>query len=479
MARLDGWQKPFVVLLLCAGAVIASPAQVFKTLVSFDGSNGSFPSNVSLVQGFDGKLYGTTFGGNRPSFPGTTFNVTTGGVVTTLDIFCGSCQYGSSPIAGLVLAGDGTFYGSTCGFDADRNEGTLFRMEANGTGRVLHRFRNADGDDPFGALVLADDDNLYGTTYYGGGSNNCSFGCGTIFKLTPEGTLTRLHRFDSNDGGGPIGTLIQGTNGYLYGTTYYGGVNNYGTVFRVTKNGELTTLHNFQCSDGAYPSGPLIEASDGNLYGTTYSGGVSCSGGYAQGTVFKMTPEGTLTTLHSFAGYPTDGAQPIAGLIEATDGNFYGTASNGGANFEGGTVFEISSSGALTTLHNFCAVGAACADGLEPSGGLVQSTNGILYGTTQLGGTSDDGAIYSLDTELQPFVSFVRSSGRVGDVRPILGQGFSAAMGVSFNGLPASFSIVNGNLIRATVPAGATTGYVTVTTKGGTLTSNVPFHVIP
>jgi uncharacterized repeat protein (TIGR03803 family) len=398
--------------------------------------------------------------------------------MTVLDTFCGYCQGGSSPNAGLVLDNDGNFYGTTVGYDAD-NDGSVFKMNAKGTLTTLHRFRS-DGDAPLAALLLASDGNFYGTTFNGGGSNNCAPypGCGTIFKITKEGKLTTLHSFDQTDGTGPVGALIQGTDGSLYGTTTFGGANGYGTVFKIAMRGTFTTLHDFALADGAVPYGGLIQASDGNFYGTTSEGGdPNCYDGNC-GTVFKITPTGILTTLHSFAGYPTEGAQPMAGLLQATDGNLYGTTYNGGANFLDGTIFKITPGGNLTTLYSFCSL-AGCTDGARPYGGLVQATNGILYGVTYEGGSFDDGTVFSLDVGLGPFVTFVRFAGRVGRTGPILGQGFTGATSVSLNGIEADFTVVSDTHIKATVPPGATTGYVTVTTPSGTLTSNVPFHVIP
>jgi uncharacterized repeat protein (TIGR03803 family) len=272
--------------------------------------------------------------------------------------------------------------------------------------------------------------------------------------------------------------LIQDTVGNLYGTGSFGGADGHGTIFKITSGGKLTTLHDFALADGAAPYGGVLLASDGNFYGTTSQGGdPNCYGGNC-GTVFKMTPTGTLTTLHSFAGYPSEGAQPMAGLLQATDGNFYGTTYNGGANFQGGTIFKITPGGSLTTLYSFCSL-ANCADGARPEGGLAQSTNGIFYGVTYQGGYYDDGTVFSLDMGLGPFVTFVRFTGRVGRTGPILGQGLTGTTSVSINGIEADFTVVSDTHIKATVPLGATTGFVTVTTPSGMLTSNVPFRVIP
>ena len=230
----------------------------------------------------------------------------------------------------------------------------------------------------------------------------------------------------------------------------------------------MTTLHSFAGgTDGSSPDTTLLRASDGNFYGTTlYS-------------VFKMTPAGRVSTVHLFCEQLSCGGfDPFGGLIQATDGRIYGTTAGGGTGTNCsngcGTIFSITANGSLTTLHNFNET-----DGRNPYGGLIQFTNGILYGTTLLGGSSSGyGTIFSLDMGLGPFVTFVQASGRVGRTGGILGQGFTGTTSVSLNGVPASFTVVSDTFIKATVPPGATTGYVTVTTPSGTLTSNVPFHVI-
>jgi uncharacterized repeat protein (TIGR03803 family) len=217
----------------------------------------------------------------------------------------------------------------------------------------------------------------------------------------------------------------------------------------------------------------LLQGTDGNFYGTTYNGG-----GSGNGTIFKITPQGQLTTLHSFNG--ADGSQPASSLVEATDGDFYGTTLFGGSS-ELGTIFKTTPDGTVTELHTFLG-----ADGAYPEGALLQATNGTFYGTTSGGGGATQcdpifygcGTFFSLDTCLGPFVTFVRDVGKIGQTGPILGQGFTGTTSVSLNGTPASFTVVSDTLIHATVPQGATTGYITVTTPSGTLISNLPFHVI-
>jgi len=277
---------------------------------------------------------------------------------------------------------------------------TLFGASTNAqTFTTLHSFDGTDGRQVFAGLVQGANGYFYGATGAGGANNACSGGCGTVFKITATGKLTRLYSFCSQsgcpDGIAPDATLVQDTNGNLYGTTF-GGANGGGTVFKISPGGELTTLYTFcsesGCSDGNGSDAPLVRATNGDLYGTTLFGGASkaCSGGGC-GTVFKITLTGTLTTLHSFDS--TDGDAPRA-LVQGTDGNFYGTATQGGAN-GGGTVFKISPSGKLTTLYNFCSL-SGCTDGDAPLAGLVQGTDGNFYGTATQGGANGYGTVFKI-----------------------------------------------------------------------------------
>jgi len=223
-----------------------------------------------------------------------------------------------------------------------------------------------------------------------------------------------------------------------------------------------------------HPAAALVEALDGNFYGTTFQGGAGVND---VGTVFKLSPSGTFATLYNFCSGCAGGTNPDAGLWQATDGNLYGTAYVGGAYYNG-TIYEITPDGAFTTLYNFC-TSSGCPDGGGPLGGVLQSTSGLFYGTTNWGGAKYYGTVFELNNGLGPFVAFVLPQGKVGQVARILGQGFTGTTNVSFNGVPATFTVVFGTFLEATVPSGATTGYVTVTTPSGTLTSNVQFHVLP
>lgn len=190
--------------------------------------------------------------------------------------------------------------------------------------------------------------------------------------------------------------------------------------------------------------------------------------------MFKITPKGTLTTLHTFVG--ADGANPAAALVQATNGSFYGTTTNGGANGDG-VVFKVTRSGSLTTLHSFCAQ-TGCADGEHPYAGLIQATDGSLYGTTPGGGTNNDGTVFRLSVGLGPFVETRPSSGKVGAAVIILGTDLKGATSVRFNGTAVKkFTVVLKSEIKTTMPPGATSGFVTVTTPKGTLKSNAVFRV--
>jgi len=260
-----------------------------------------------------------------------------------------------------------------------------------------------DGVEPAGGLVQASDGNFYGTTEYGGTSLNCgSFGCGTIFRVSPSGTYTNLRSFDGypNDGAAPLAPLVLGTDGNLYGTASQGGVYGHGTVFRFSLNGNYTNLYSFgsTSTDGASPQAGLVQGGDGNFYGTTYAGGTNQVPSGGRGTVFRISPGGTYTSLYSFAGAPKDGSFPQSGLVQGSDGNFYGTTDLGGSSnncADGcGTVFRISPSGTYTNLHSF--TGYPTTDGSAPVAGLVQGSDGNFYGTAASGGMIGYGTLFRI-----------------------------------------------------------------------------------
>jgi uncharacterized repeat protein (TIGR03803 family) len=456
--------SPFILFSLVT--VTAASAQTFTTLVSFDGTNGALPTYGTLVQGSDGNFYGTTSAGGSEFF-GTVFVITPQGHCTNLHTFHG--HDGGVPEAGLIVAPDGTFYGTTHSGGAN-GDGTIFQITPHGTLTTLHSFSGADGDSPDAGLVLAFNGMLYGTTGRGGANDQ-----GTIFRTTLSGTVTVL----DNMGSGFV-PLVQATNGMLYGTTREGG----GTIYTVTLDGARTTLYSFcgqgNCPDGSHPSGALVQGTDGNFYGTTEGGGANDGRGGRHseaGTVFRITPAGELTVLHSFDS--ADGSRPFGALVQGTDGNFYGTTSRGGANClpDGcGTIFQITPSGTLATLHSF---DNTSTDGVYPYGGLVQGTDGDFYGTTFYGGSNGDGVVFRLSMGLGPFVKTLPAFGRAGRDVVILGSDLTGTTSVTFNGIAAAFSLLSPTAIKATVPSGATTGTVQVVMPGATLSSNVPFLALP
>ena len=303
-------------------------------------TDGVLPE-AALVQATSGDFYGTTNDGGLSY--GTVFRITPGGTLTTLYRFCSQsgCRDGSNPFAGLVQTANGDFYGTARNGGANA-VGTVFEITPSGALTTLYSFCSesgcADGANPVAGLVQATNGNLYGTTLAGGGATNG----GTVFEITPSGRLTTLYTFCSQsgctDGSNPLAGLVEATNGDLYGTTNGGGASDLGTVFKITPSGTLTTLHSFDRTDGSAPGTVLVQGTDGNFYGTTYGGGA-----HGDGTIFEMAPSGTLATLHSFCphGACTGGRNPEAGLLQATNGTFYGTTYFGGAN-RYGTVFSLS-----------------------------------------------------------------------------------------------------------------------------------------
>jgi len=341
-----------------------------------------------------------------------------------------------------------------------------------------------DGDDPSSPVIQGSDGNFYGVTPDGGAND-----LGTVFSVTTDGTLTTLHSFASSEGNTPYGGLIQATDGNFYGTAGYGGSGanctdegGCGTIFKITSEGTLTTLYNFceqtNCTDGYYPRGSLIQAEDGNLYGTTIYGGANTkSGSPNYGTIFKITTAGEFTLLYSFCSLTNcaDGYSP-AGILQATDGNFYGATYDGGASYYG-TLFKITAAGLLSTLHNFCTKGGQhCTDGEYPEP-LVQGTDGNFYGVAERGGLSSHGTAFKVSVGLSAFVETVTASGAAGSSVIILGTNLTGASKVTFNGISAKFALVSSTEITATVPTGATTGPIVVTTPKGAFKSNKNFLI--
>ena len=436
------WGGVYAVFALCLVTGIPSPAQTFTVLADFDKATGGNPYSQALVQGFDGNFYGTTgFGGAHGS--GAVFKLTPSGTLTVIYSFCPyPCTAGANP----------------------------------------------------GPLVLNTDGNFYGTNRAGG-----MYRQGTIFKITPGGTLTTLHTFcppATTSGSCPDGRIplfmVLATDGNFYGATQNGGAyQDKGTIFKITPTGTLTTLHSFfcplsNCPDGYGPSS-LIQATDGNFYGTTYAGGP-----HLGGTVFKITPTGTKTTIYNFCSQKTgtdclDGAAPVGGLVQVSSGAFYGTTGGGGTNSYG-TVFKITSSGTLSTLYSFCSQ-TNCPDGVDPSS-LIQATDGKLYGTdlgTGLFGSNGAGTVFDITTQgaLTTLYSFFCSqtsctdgsnpSGLLqatdGNFYGLTGSGGTAGFGVTFK-----LSTGLGPFVRTLPTSGKVGAAVTILGTNLTGASSVKFN---
>jgi uncharacterized repeat protein (TIGR03803 family) len=471
MARIERRCVAALALFVLATLSAAIPvyAQTYSVLYNF-GSRSGDPSNPlgSIAQGRDGALYGTSLFGGANGV-GAVFKVTPGGQARVLYSFCAqaNCADGEYPYGGLTLRPNGHFLGTTNG-GGTYNFGTIFDISQAGTHTVLYSFTGGtDGKYPGGAPIAGPGGEFYGTTSSGG----ISPGCGTLYRFTAPGNVVQvLHSFNLTDGCSSQQPLVWGTDGNFYGTTLGGGTSGFGVLFQSTPTGTVTVLHDF----GVYnseTSAPLIQGDDGNFYGTT----VGDTDGTIGGTVFQITPGGTYTVLHTLNG-TTEGSRVVAGLLQATDGNFYGVASAGG-NSTNGTLFQVTPGGSFSVLYNFDST-----TGYLPGAAPFQHTNGVLYGDTQLGGPrlgSQDGVFYSWNASMPAFVSAIPDRGPVGGSVEILGQGFTSSTTVSFNGTPATATVVSGTYLKATVPSGATTGLVTVTTSSGTLSSNKQFIVIP
>jgi uncharacterized repeat protein (TIGR03803 family) len=379
-----------MIAIFCAvsGTVAFSQSTGFTTLVNFNPSSGIYPFST-LIQTSDGLLYGTALEGGD-AFQGTIYKISAGGSLSVMHSFNG--PDGSGPDAALIRGGDGNFYGTTeAGGTVDQGlYGTVFKMSPAGAVTTLHSFEpnnSPDGYGPQSWLVQGSDGAFYGTTVYGG-----RYFSGTAFKITAEGVLTILYAFEpqnGSDGQFPYAGLLLGRDGNFYGTTERGGhTEGFGVVFKMTPDGTMTTLHAFDYHDGAFPYGGLVQASDGSLYGVALTGGDN-----GVGTIFKITSEGVFTTVHTFNH--TDGANPSGTLVQGRDGFFYGTTQSGGAsrNCTGGcgTIFKVSPAGALTTLHSLSGL-----DGETPYAGLMQASDGSFYGTTVDGGTYGYGTIFRM-----------------------------------------------------------------------------------
>jgi len=469
----SGIAKGLVITIIVVCATMAAQAQVYTPLYNY-GSTVGDPINPAafsaIAQARDGRLYSTTGGGGTHNW-GAAYAITTSGSLSKLYDFA-AYPAPSGPASGLTLGTDGFFYGSTTTGGA-HILGTVFKLSDTGLFTDLWDFGNKvdDQGSPEAPLVLGADGNLYGTS---DGAYNGQYG--SVFKITPKGALTTIHVFKATDGTTPYG-MILGLDANFYGVARSGGANNLGVVFKMTKAGKVTVLHPFAGypNDGSQPVGGLVQGNDGVIYGTTYAGGTK-----TWGIVFKISPTGSgYTVLHNFDRTLdiNDGIRPVAALALGTDGNVYGTAGGGGKQNDG-ALFKVTPAGQYSTLYSFCAV-PGCKDGFYPQTAMIQHTNGEFYGATNSGGqTVNGGEFYSLDMGLGPFVSLVGVWGKVGSTIEVLGQGFTGTSSVKLGGSPANFTVVSDTYMTAKVPDGSS-GFVTVTTPSGTLTSSRKFFVTP
>ncbi len=469
---------------------------------------------AELIQGADGNYYTTTFAGGSGACPddveglipgcGAIVKITPAGVLSVFysfpfDSSNNTTPNGMFPVAGVLQAPDGNFYGVASGGGSSGTDfcqpgpeifgcGTIFKLTPSGNFTLLYSFCGGygcgsappDGADPRGRLVYADG-YLYGTTQQGSVYNGY-YNSGTIFRISLSGAYEIVHNFTgccgTGDGENPAAGLTLGSDGNLYGTTQFGGTSGNGTVFKMTPTGTVTILYSFLSDDpnGTEPISALIEASNGYLYGTCYSGGTDDAG-----TVFRISKTGAIKKLYDFVG--TAGSYPHAGVIQASDGNLYGTAGGGGGD-DSGSIYQLTLGGVATLEASFTG-----ASGWSPVGALVQGSDGRLYVTTQngggtnSGGVSDDGSIAVFDASLpvpKPgILRFVPASGKVGTKVTISQGPYIGATAVMFNGTSATFKVKGSEFITTTVPAGATSGPISVTTPGGTAKSTKSFTVVP
>ena len=451
---------------------VAASAQTYTALHTYPIGSGNY-SGIGwpqvMSQGRDGILY-STISNDGTKNVGTVFSITTAGQLNTIYSFCPltGCADGASPLGGVTLGFDGNFYGTTQG-GGSHGAGTVFKVTPTGTLTTLWNFANGTDDSvPFYTTLQGQDGNMYGVS---AAQYNGQYGA--FFKVSASGVFKALRDFNYTNGANP-NLPTQGTDGNFYGTTQGGGdpTCKCGVVYKATAAGAITVLHNFKGypTDGYRPLAVLVQGYDGNFYGTTYQGGAKNFG-----SVFKITPSGAFTLLYSFDSVAGDGLKPITGLTLGTDGNFYGTTGNGGTkNF--GSLYKITPAGSESVLYSFCSV--SCNDGIGPATPLVLHTDGKFYGNTN--GNSLGGSVfYSFDVGFKPLVDLVTWSGKVGKTVEVLGQGFTGTTGVSFNGVNAAFSNVSDTYMTATVPSGALTGTVTVTTFTNTMKSNRAFLVTP
>jgi uncharacterized repeat protein (TIGR03803 family) len=485
--------------LAVVGIAIPAHAQTYNQLASFQNLvYGDYYPAGPLVLGQDGNLYGTT-----DPISTDIYSMTTAGAETPLwqsyvDGYGSQCewQYGDyePPFGGMTVGADGLLYGTCQNWESNAALSIIYQynpsLGADGF-TVLYSFPivNGIGYGNPSVLTLGTDGNLYGTAIPT--STGFTTG-GIVFQFNPTtNKVTTLHTFlgsASNDGAFPYGALALGTNGDFYGTTTSGGISTGsggGTFYSITTKGKYKVLYSFNTftdsTSGTYPCAGVTLGNNGDFYGVTENGGT-----YGQGTIFEITPAGKITWLHNFNEDTDNAGFPLFPLTLGSDGNLYsGATNNNGVQ----SLFEIATKAkkgvyAYTNLYNFPTPGGNCGVGTPgclPTSTILQLPNGIFYGVTYEGGADDDGTFYSLNTGLAPFVILQFPLGTEGTSLGIYGQGFvnGPATAVSFNGKTASFTVVSDTYMTATIPTGATKGYVTVSEPSATLKSNIIFTPKP
>ena len=462
-----------VLAMFSGGQVPAASAQTFKVLFTADATTGTNTQDFKFTQERDGNLYTTAnqggiVNGNCLYGCGQVLSMTPLGKVTQIHAFDVVAE-GSEPRGGLTLGTDGNLYGVLAG-GGKNGLGSIFKITTAGAVTVLHTFASAEGNASY-PPIQATDGNFYGSTNAGGNGLY-----GVLYKMTATGTFTVLHNFNTNVEGSGGSPLIQGTDGKLYTVTAQGALSG-GTVLQFTLAGAVKVLHNFP-SDRSEGFGIFtpVQAPDGNFYGVCNQGGAS-----AAGTIWKISSAGVFKLLHSLNG-TTEGQYVADRLSLGTDGNLYGLTQYEGVNGttgSGGTAFQFTTAGVLKVLYSF-------PSGNSPTGNfpntlLTEHTNGLFYGITAYGGgPNPSGTFYQLNNSLKAFAMVRASAGKIGAQVGILGQGFTSASVVKFGGVAASAKVLTGTTyILATVPAGALTGLVTVTTGATTLTGTPSFKVTP
>ena len=455
-----------VAALACVTAL--AQAQTVSTIYNFAGgkTGAANPYYVTLVQGTSGALYGTTYNGGGKS-EGTFFSVTTSGTFSLLYSFGTATKDGEWPTGGLTLGTDGNFYGTT-NLGGTGLQGTVFKMTTAGVETILHNFNSAtDGAFPWTPPIEASNGDFYGTAP-GGAKNH-----GLVYQITSTGTYTTIYSFDGTHGSVPIAPPVQGADGYLYVVASEGGAENCGTVVQMTTAGVVNNYYSFPCEDGgggADPVGGLVQASNGNFYSTTQAGGTA-----GEGIIYQITTGMVATTLHNFGSVFGDCTDPGASLLLATDGNYYGSATAGGGH-DDGCLFNTTTSGTYTGLYSFNNSTNETEE--SPLAPPVQATNGTLYGVTEFGGTTNQGTVYSLNMGLPSFVNTAVFSGKEGQKVTLLGNNLKGTTAVTFNGVPATFTVNSQSHLTATVPTGATTGPIHVTTSKADLQGRKDFVVL-